>query len=338
MSVGFAQSRIVSFQQDIALEMLCKLTRLGEPLIIARARHTHQPVKLLGMGCHDDARRQLLHPCLMIGQHVQSVSIHHDRALRAAYLSDQRDGRILALSQSRANGEGVEVLALHAVREIGFLAVHLKDCLRHGHLHDAIVALGGVHGHLTGSGAQTGTRSKDGSSCHAVTASNDQCMTHRAFVGKVAPMAQTRDQVCLFLNAAPYLCFLDIVGAQTDVQHPQPSQILLAVGQHHAELLLLQRKRQIRTDNILPDVISIVLAHQSRRHVDTDHLGRTLIDVFHQGGKATAEGFVESRAEESVHNQRVGGQLRRIEVHSNFCKMVDFFGIYQSLLIGGAVF
>ena len=198
----------------------------------------------------------------MVGQHVQSVSVHHDGTLRTTYLTDQRDGGVLALPQSRADSKGIEVLTFHAVGEIGLLTVHLQYGFRHSHLHDAIVALRRVHRHLTGSRAQTGTCGEDGSTRHTVAAGDDQRMPHRTFMHKVTAMAHTRYQVGLFLNAAADLRVADIVGAQADVQHTQTAEILLAVGKHHTELFLLKGQRQISANDILSDIIGVVLAHQ----------------------------------------------------------------------------
>ena len=73
-------------------------------------------------------------------------------------------------------------------------------------------------------------------------------------------------------------------------------------------------------------VVSIVLTHQARRQVDTDHLRRTLVDIFHERGEAAHERFVQPRAEEPVHDDRLRCELRRVKVER------DLRELYLALL------
>ena len=76
MSVRTADGRIMTLQNDIAFQTFSQMTCLGQSLV-GIGRVTFQAVELLGVGGHDDALGQLLHPGTMVGQDVKRIGIDH---------------------------------------------------------------------------------------------------------------------------------------------------------------------------------------------------------------------------------------------------------------------
>ena len=64
---------------------------------------------------HDDILGQLLQPGRMIGQHIECVSIDHQRTLCTTQLGNHGDGRLLTGSQSRTNAHSVEILGINSL-------------------------------------------------------------------------------------------------------------------------------------------------------------------------------------------------------------------------------
>ena len=138
----------MTFEDDVALQVLGHVTGACQSLIAAAAGAAHETVKFFGMRGENHAGRQLLQPCLVIGQYVERIGIEHNGALGAPDLPDDCYGRVLVLSQSRTDAHGVEVLALHTVGEDGLLMIHLQHGFWDTGLHDVVVASWGVHCHL----------------------------------------------------------------------------------------------------------------------------------------------------------------------------------------------
>ncbi len=99
---------------------------------------------------------------------------------------------------------------------------------------------------------------------------------------------------------------------------------------------MLYGEGQVGVDDVGVDIISIVLAHQSRRQVNADHLTRTLVDILDQRGETAHEGLVEPRAKETVHHHRVGIERRRVEAERDF-RELHLALLHEAVAIGGAV-
>ena len=105
------------------------------------------------VGGEDNVLRQLLNPRVVVGQHVDGVSIADDRTLCAAQLGYHGNTRLFRCTQSRTDAQRLKVLGLNSLREGRLLAVYLQYCLRDGGLQDAHVLLWRVDGELAGSAA-----------------------------------------------------------------------------------------------------------------------------------------------------------------------------------------
>ena len=335
-TVGQTEGRIVPFQDNIGTQPLSHVARLGQSVVAAIAHAARETVELSRMGCHDDALRQLLHPCTVIGQDVQRVGIDEDGALRPPDLRDEGDGSVLLRADARAHAHGVEGLRVHRLREVAVLMVHLQHSLRHRHLHDGIVALRRAHRHLAGSRTQTGLRGQHGGTAHAVTAGNDECVAHLPFVGKLAAGLQSLTDVRFLGHDKHSIGAGNILLRQADVEHTQLAQEVLVVGQQHRELLLSEGQREVGFDDVLTNVVGIVLGHESRRNIDAHHTARRLVDVLHKRSKTTRQWFIESRAEQTVNNQCLSPQARRVEVERHLDEVLYAATVAQTFFVDGA--
>ena len=126
--------------------------------------------------------------------------------------------------------------------------------------------------HLTGTCSQTGSGGQHGGSSHTVAAGNDEGVAHIAFVGVGVPFLEQGTDVVFFDKRIVGLNLLYALLTEADVQHLQPSDILLVLGEEKRQLFLLQGQRQVGTDDVGADVIGVVVGHQTRRDVDTDNL------------------------------------------------------------------
>ena len=219
---------------------------------------------------HDDILGQLLEPCAMVSQHVQTVGIHHNRSLRAAYLGDECNGGVLLLAESGTDSHGIHVFAIYRFREILLVMVWINDSLRNADLHHVVVAAGCAHDDLSCSRAQACLRGKDGSTGHAVAAGHDECRAHIAFVGELISRKHPCPDVFLFEHHELGIHFADTFFAEADVENLQFADELLVLGEEECQFLLLEGKRHVSPDDIGTHVIGVVFGHESRRHVDTD--------------------------------------------------------------------
>ena len=141
----------------------------------------------------------------------------------------------------------------------------------------------------------------------------------------------------LFLkDAVSAFCILDIFCRKSDVKYFQMPQVLLVVCHQHAELFLLKGKSLVSPDNVGVDVVGIIFSHQSRRNVDTYHLGSTLVDVFYHSSKTSSQRFVQSAAKETVNHKRTCFELWRIEVENDFREFHSFCFL-EPFLVGCTV-
>ena len=85
----------------------------------------------------------------MVGQHVECVSIDHQRTLCTTQLGNHGDGRLLTGSQSGTNAHSVEILGINSLGEDGLLTIELDDGLRHTDLQEHAVLFGRMGGTLT---------------------------------------------------------------------------------------------------------------------------------------------------------------------------------------------
>ena len=292
MSVGHADGRIAALQDDIALQPLRQPARLRQPLVGIDAEALHA-VELLGVGCEDDALGQLLHPGMLSREDVQCVSVGDRRTLCAPQLGDHGDGRLLRRAQTGTYGQRLEVVRRHGLREDRLLAVQMEHRLRSQRLQDGGVALRRVHRHLARPCPQTGPRGEDGGARHAVAAADDEGVAHRALVGEGVAGPQHGADLVGLGDGPLRVHLVDGVRAESDVEHLHLARELLVLGEEEAELQLLEGQRQAGADDVGPDVIRVVLAHQARRQVDADHLGPRRVDILHQRGEAPRQRLVK---------------------------------------------
>ena len=338
VSVGQAEGGVVAFQDDECSEVCGQVACFGESVVAVVAGSAVDAVELGGVGRHDDAFGQLLHPRAMVGEDVECVGVEHDGARCAAYLRDEGDGRVLVGSDARAYSHCVEILRLHCLREASLLVVHLEHSLGHGHLHDGVVAFGRAHGDFSHSGAQTGLGGENGGASHSVAACHDEGVSHLAFVGEVVAWSEDVAQLAFLLNGVACVGVVDERLREAYVEHAQFAEILLTVGEHHAELLLLEGECEVGFDDVGSNVVGVVFGHQSRRDVDAHDFCGRLVDVFHERGESSGERLVEPRAEEPVDHQRGSVEAWRVEVARDFGELLHALGLGQAFLVGGAVF
>ena len=96
--------------------------------------------------------------------------------------------------------ESIEGLRVDRLGEVAVLVVHLQHGLRHGDLHDGVVALRRTHRYLAGSRPKTSLGGQHGSSRHPIAASDDECVAHLPLVGKLATLAQAAADISLLLQ------------------------------------------------------------------------------------------------------------------------------------------
>ena len=86
-------------------------------------------------------------------------------------------------------------------------------------------------------------------------------MSHHPFVDELASVADVRTDQRLFCQRVARVGLFHILLAQSDVQHPYASDKLLVVGKEEGEFLLVERQRQVGTDDVATDVERVVLCH-----------------------------------------------------------------------------
>ena len=99
VAVGTAEGRVVTLEDDVALQAFCQFAGLGQSLV-AVSGVPLQSVEFFGVGGKDEPLGKLHEPCTMVGQHVEGVRIYHDGALCAPKLGYKGDGGGLTLSES----------------------------------------------------------------------------------------------------------------------------------------------------------------------------------------------------------------------------------------------
>ena len=284
----------MTFQNDVGTEAFSHIASLRQSVVATVADAARQTIELSGMRRHDDALRQLLHPSTVVGQDVQGVGIDEDGTLRTPDLCDEGDGGVFLDADAGSHSNGIEGLRVDGFGEVAVLVVHLQHGLRHGDLHDGVVALRRTHRYLAGSRPKTSLGGQHGSSRHPIAACNDECVAHLPLVGKLATLAQAAADVGLLLQDKLCIGAGNILLREAYVEHSQLSQEVLVVGQQHRKLLLTKCQREVGFDDICPDVVGVVLGHESRRDVDAHHLTLRLVDVLHQRREATRQRFVQT--------------------------------------------
>ena len=336
MPARTADGRVVTFQNDISLQSLSQFAGLDEPFV-AVGRMSVQTVEFLGMWRHDDALRQLLQPGTMVGQDVQRVSIGHNRALRTAQLGNQCNSRLLTLSQSGTNTQGIEVFRIDGFGKHGFFIPFLNDSLRDRHLQNGDVALGRIDVDLAGTSPQTGSSGQYSSSCHAITASYEQGVAHLALMGKRTAAEHQLAYVVFFDDGVGCFNLRHSLLTQTDVEHTEVAHKLLVLSEEERQLELLKGQRVSGADDVGTHVVRVVLRHQTRGYVNGHHLGRRGVDILDQRGKTASQRLVESGTKESVDNQHIGFKDWRIELLNDLDELLDAFVLLNTLLVGSTV-
>ena len=204
----------------------------------------------------------------MVGQHVQTIGIHHGGSLCATYLRDERNGGVLLLAESGTDSHCIHVIAVNRFREILFVVVWIDDCLGNADLHHVVVTTGRTHDDFSGSRTQTGLRGQDGSTSHTVTAGHNECRAHISFVGEFISRNHQRPDFRLFQYHELSIHLADALFAEADVENLQFTDELLVLRKKECQFLLLKRERHVSPDNVGTYVICVVFGHQSRRHID----------------------------------------------------------------------
>ena len=282
LAVGHAEGREMALEDDIGLQLDGQVDGFLQTLAVVAATGAAQAVKLLGVRGQDETLGQLLYPCTVVGKDVQGVGIHHSRTLRAAQLGDKGDGSLLKLAQARTDAKGIKLVCTDGIREMIVFMVYLDNGFGNGNLQDVEVVLGCENGEFACARAQTGTRGKDGSACHAITAGNEEGMTHQTLMGEIAAGNNQCTHVVGLLHRIHRIGLRNILLGKVDVEHFQTTDILLVVGEEHGEFLHAKGQGKVGMDDMGVVVVGVALRHQSGGKVDADHLARRLVDVFHQ--------------------------------------------------------
>ena len=93
VTIGKTEGRVMTLEDDVAIDMFCEVTRLGESFVTVVAVAL-ESFEFLGMRREDDTLRQLLHPCPVVGQDVYRVSIGNDRTLCTSQLCYECHSRL----------------------------------------------------------------------------------------------------------------------------------------------------------------------------------------------------------------------------------------------------
>ena len=120
-----------------------------------------------------------------------------------------------------------------------------------------------MNGHLADARTETGTGSKNRSSCHAVRASYYKCMSHIAFMHELITRNEHPADIIFLDDAILRLCLVDIFLTKIYVEHTDMSEKWLKVRHHHAEFLATKSEGYVCTDNISLHVVCVVLGHHS---------------------------------------------------------------------------
>ena len=110
---------------------------------------------------------------------------------------------------------------------------------------------------------------------------DDECVAHLSLVGKEAAAEHEGADVVLFDHGVVGLQLLRAFLAETDVEGAQLSDVRLELWEEECQLGLLQRQRVGCSDDVRAYIISIVLRHQTGRHIEAHHLGRRAVDILH---------------------------------------------------------
>ena len=130
-------------------------------------------------------------------------------------------------------------------------------------MNDGNVSLGRINGELANTRAKTGFGSQYCRTCHAVAASNEQCITHLTFVSKGVAWNKTAAYIVLFNDRIWSLYLLDTFLTETDIKYAQLSNELLVLRKEERQFRLLQGECQVSTNDIGSNVIGIVFSHQT---------------------------------------------------------------------------
>ena len=131
-----------------------------------------------------------------------------------------------------------------------------------------MVAYGGMDGQQADARTHAGACGQYGSSGHSVGTGNEQSVTEIALVGKtVAGLDEAADFVGL-TDSVRRFGLGNVFLADTDVQQFPFAYILFVFREEECQFRQLDAEGQVCLDNVLADVVGIVFAHQSRRHID----------------------------------------------------------------------
>ena len=285
---------------------------------------------------HNHVVRQLLHPCAVRSEHVQRVGIEHYRAACLLQLRHQCERRTFFFAKSRSDANGLKSVGVDSFRVVA-LAVDEAHSLWHSHLHDAQVAVGRERRHLSCAAAHARLRCEYCSARHAATSGYEQRVAHRALVGEVVALQHLALDVRRVDGVVCSRNGVDEVFREANVERAHLAQILLAVGEEHCELLRVQRQRHVGSNYGRVVLRSVALGHESRRDVDAHYLRRRLVDVAHERSESARERLLQSRTEESVHNERLLRELRRLEVRRNLGQLVRQSFAHESVAVLGAL-
>ena len=178
------------------------------------------------------------------------------------------------MPDARSNAHCIEVVSIHSLGKDSLFVSELYDCFGYGRLQDRNVPLRCVHRHLADTTAQTGPCGKDGSSCHAIAACNEQGIAHLAFVGMGRAFEQQFAHLIFLYKRIGGVSLVDTLLTEADVQYAEFADEGLVFGKEKCQLGQLEGQCHRSPDDVGADIITVVFRHQPRWDIDTDNLCR----------------------------------------------------------------
>ena len=121
----------------------------------------------------------------MTCQNIEGVGINDEWTVGATYLGDEGDGGVLIGAKPRSDSYGIKHFCLYGFAEVCLLVVQLQYGFRHTDLHDVVVALRGMGGHLADTSPEASLGGEDRCAAHAIAASDEEGIAHASFVGEI---------------------------------------------------------------------------------------------------------------------------------------------------------
>ena len=217
--------------------------------------------------------------------------------------------RAFVCPNARANGQSLVRVGSDGIGKNAFVLIMVEHSLRHSYLQDVIIFQRGVHRHLTYARLQTGPCSQHSSPSHAILASHEQRIAKCALMAKGRTCLYQSGHIGTFRYLIRNAHLVKLVKAQPYRQHMRLSCINLIVGQYERQFGQPDGQCMGSPHNGRRRIVSIVLAHQSRRHINAHHIDLCRIDKLYQSGISAPKGLVKPCTKQGVNYQGVGAQF-----------------------------